>query len=242
MHNRENRKRKILDIVLKKHIEAGTPVGSKYISDIMGVSSATIRNIMGDLETDGYLVQPYTSAGRIPTERAYRLYVNSLIDEEVRNLKEIEKLREDLFAKYRSYHDLIERASYAISNLTNCTSFVIYPEDHLYLDGIHFILDNPEFKSLGEVKKIVKALDEKEQMLSMVNHYLREGCLKIHIGRENLKNEFSECSIITASYVAKNKVVGGLGIIGPVRMKYKKIVPVIKYIADSFSRMLDSAI
>ncbi len=236
------RKRKILDIILKAHIETGLPVGSRYISNIMGLSSATIRNIVADLEEEGYVNQPHISAGRIPTERAYRLYVNTLLDEKESNPYEIKRINDELFSRYHTYSEIMEHASYLISNLTNYTSFVIYPKRHIYMDGVYHMLEQPEFNTLSKAKMLLKALDEKDKLLSMMNTYISTGTLKIHIGKENQKEEFESCSIVTASYRVRKKIVGGLGIIGPVRMKYKRVVPLVRYLADSFSRMLERII
>lgn len=242
MMNSDIRKKKILDIILRSHIDQAEPIGSRYISEIMGLSSATIRHIMCELDDEGYLRQPHTSAGRVPTERAYRSYVNSLIDIWENNVQEIRQINQELFLRYQKYNELIERTSYTISKLTHYTSFVVYPKDHIYLDGACYMLDQPEFYSLQKIRKILKILDEKEKFLDLINSYLSTGTLKIHIGRENSLDGFESCSIITASYRIKNRVVGGVGIMGPIRMKYKRIVPVVKYLADSISRMLNRGV
>ena len=103
----ELRKRKILDIILKAHIETGVPVGSRYISNIMGLSSATIRNIVANLEEEGYVNQPHISAGRIPTERAYRLYVNTLLDEKEGSPYELKRINDELFSRYHTYNEIM---------------------------------------------------------------------------------------------------------------------------------------
>lgn len=234
-----SRKDKVLDIITRVHIESAEPICSKYIADIIGVSSATIRNIMSELEDDGYLEQPHTSAGRVPTERAYRRYVNSLIEERASVLRQIERLKQDLFSRYQKYSEIIEKVSYSVSKLTHYTSFVIYPRDHIYMDGAFHMLEQPEFCSLPKIKKILKTLDEKEKLLDTINSYLSGGVLNIHIGRENQIEGFESCSVITSSYKVKGKVVGGIGIIGPIRMNYKVVVPIVKYLSDSVSSMLE---
>ncbi len=235
----EIRKKKILDIILKTHIETGKPIGSRYISNIMGLSSATIRNLVADLEEEGYVKQPHISAGRIPTERAYRLYVNTLLDEKEGSPYELKRINDELFSRYHTYNEIMEHASCSMSNLTNYTSFVIYPKGHIYMDGIYHMLEQPEFDTLSKARMLLKALDEKDKLLGMMNTYISTGTLKIHIGKENQEEEFESCSIITASYRVRKRIVGGLGIIGPVRMKYKCVMPLVRYLADSFSRMLE---
>jgi len=237
--NKNIRKNKILGIIIKTHIDTAGPVGSAYISNIMGLSSATIRNVMAELDEDGYLVQPHTSAGRIPTERAYRVYVNSILEEREHRMQEVNKINNMLFLKYHKYRELIERTSFTLSKLTQYTSFVIYPKDHIYMDGTCCMLEHPEFCNLSKIKCLLRALDERERFLKIINSYLDTGILKIHIGRENTLDGFETCSIITASYRVRNKVVGGIGVIGPVRMKYRRVVPIVKYLADSVSRILE---
>jgi len=238
--DRSIRQKKILDIIIRSHIDRADPICSRYIANIMGLSSATIRHIMAALEKDGYLKQPHTSAGRVPTERAYRVYVNSLIGLWKNNIAEIRRINDELFSRYKHYNDIIEKTSYCVSKITSYTSFVIYPKDHIYTDGASHMLEQPEFYNLPTVKVLLNTLDEKEKLLLTLNRYISEGSLKVHIGRENAAGGLDACSIITASYRVKNNVVGGLGIIGPVRMKYRKVVPLVKYLADTVSRMLEN--
>lgn len=233
------RKKNVLDIIIRTHIDSAEPVGSKYISDIMELSSATIRNIMGELEADGFLEQPHTSAGRIPTELAYRMYVNALLQERESIIKEIRRINEELFTRYQKYTELIEKASYMISKMTNYTSFSVYPKDHIYMDGTCHIIEQPEFGDLKKIKSILRILDEKEKILNLINSYLEEGGLKIHIGHENSIEGLKNCSIVTASYKIKGKVVGGVGIIGPIRMNYRSMVPLVKHLSESISKVLE---
>jgi len=237
--DREIRKRKVLDIILRTHIDRAMPIGSTYIAELMGLSSATIRNTMSDLYDEGYLEQPHTSAGRVPTERAYRLYVNSLLEQFDSNTTEIKKISRELLSRRQRYNDIIMRISYSVSKLTGYTTFAVYPTDHIYMDGTYHILEQPEFYNLKKIKKILGILDEKERFLSLINSYLSTGSLKIHIGRENNLPGFEVCSLITASYNIRGRVVGGLGIVGPIRMKYRRVIPVVRYCADSISRMLE---
>jgi len=236
---KSQRKKKVMDIILKMHIDTAEPVGSKYVSNILGISSATVRNVMAEIEEEGYIEQPHTSAGRIPTELAYRMYVNTLLLEREKIAGEIRVLEDELFSKYRKYSDIIERISYAVSKLTGYTSFGIYPKDHMYMDGACHMLEQPEFENVNTVRKILKALDEREKLLETMNSYLDSGVLKINIGHENRIDGFETCTIITSSYKVNKKVVGGVGIIGPIRMNYRHVVPVVKHFSEAVSRLLE---
>ena len=100
---------------------------------------------------------------------------------------EIRKINEELYARYRSFNEMIEHTSLTISNLTHYASFVIYPKGHISMDGTYHMLEEPEFNSLNKAKILLKALDEKDKLLNMMDDYISTGTLNIRIGRENSK-------------------------------------------------------
>lgn len=120
----DDRKIKILTAVVDEYIVSGEPVGSKAIMTHVKASSATIRNEMAELEKQGYLEQPHTSAGRIPTYNGYRLYVDSLMQENPLSDEEKSKLDEMLPNDFITEDDLVEHASLALSELTKCATVV----------------------------------------------------------------------------------------------------------------------
>jgi transcriptional regulator of heat shock response len=213
-----DRPKQILNIVLRTYIEEAEPVGSKYVANLIGVSSATIRNIMAKLEDAGYLYQPHTSAGRIPTQRAYRDYVNAITDARNNYLEQVRRIRREFVEKYRKYSDMVEKLSYALSKMTGYTSFVIYPKDTLYIDGTHYMLEQPEFEDIQKIKKFVAVFDEKEQLLKKLNRCLDAGRLQIHIGKENNIEGLEDCAVVSASCISGDQVFGGIGVIGPMLM------------------------
>jgi len=145
------RKKLILKAIVDAHIADGEPVGSKYLMEIKQIpcSSATIRNEMAELEAMGYLEQPHTSAGRVPSERGYRFYVDSLIEHYAMTAKEIYQINELLKAKMAELDQILLTASKVASTLTNYTAFAIKPKtqtagisrfDAVYMDDKSFIL------------------------------------------------------------------------------------------------------
>ncbi len=120
----DDRKLRILTAVIDEYILTGEPVGSKTIMDRVKASSATIRNEMAELEKQGYLEQPHTSAGRIPTYMGYRLYVDSLIEENPLSKEEIEYMSSMLPDEYESEAELVNKASLALAELTKCATVV----------------------------------------------------------------------------------------------------------------------
>ncbi len=145
------RKKLILKAIVDAHIADGEPVGSKYLMENKQIpcSSATIRNEMAELEAMGYLEQPHTSAGRIPSERGYRFYVDTLVEHYAMTAREIYQINELLKAKMAELDQILLTASKVASNLTNYTAFAIKPKsnkasirrfDAMYLDEKNFIL------------------------------------------------------------------------------------------------------
>ncbi len=124
------RKKQILKAVVEAHIDGGEPVGSKYIlqNTLMSCSSATIRNGMAELEQMGYLVQPHTSAGRVPSEAGYRFYVDTLVEQYAKTTHEVVKINQLLRAKMSEIDQILETASRLASSMTNYTGIAIKPK------------------------------------------------------------------------------------------------------------------
>ena len=145
------RKKLILKAIVDAHIAGGEPVGSKYLMESKQIpcSSATIRNEMAELEALGYLEQPHASAGRVPSERGYRFYVDSLIEHYAMTAREIGQINELLKAKMAELDQILLTASKVASNLTNYTGFAVKPKatqvsirrfDAVFMDESNFIL------------------------------------------------------------------------------------------------------
>ena len=124
------RKRQILRAITNDYIDTAEPVGSRTIARRygLGVSPATIRNEMADLEEDGYLQQPHTSAGRIPSDKGYRFYVDALMDPEELSVEEIRKIREALRAEHRQMEELVHGSARLLALLSQYTSIVVAPD------------------------------------------------------------------------------------------------------------------
>ncbi|MBE6534877.1 MAG: heat-inducible transcription repressor HrcA, partial [Ruminococcaceae bacterium] len=124
------RKKLILKAVVEAHIDGGEPVGSKYIvqSNLLSCSSATIRNEMAELEELGYLVQPHTSAGRVPSEAGYRFYVDSLVEQYAKTTHEVAQINQLLRIKMDEIDQILDMASKLASSMTNYTGIAIKPK------------------------------------------------------------------------------------------------------------------
>ena len=241
MHNNpKKRQEDILAIIVKQYVETAEPVGSRLVARRLGLSSATIRNIMADLEDLGYIMQPHTSAGRIPTDKGYRYYIDSLMQLKTINEQTIKDIKDEYSVAIRSMEDILEHASHLISHITNYVGITLFPEyEKVYLDGTSHIIEQPEFKDLKKLYTLIKYLEEKRQLLSLLSSERNTDSLTIHIGRENGFGYLSECSIVSRGYKMKGKVSGRVGVIGPKRMVYEKVIPTVELLADTVTEMLE---
>jgi transcriptional regulator of heat shock response len=237
--DRETRRNRVLEAIVKAHIGSALPVGSKYIAEMLDLSSATIRNVMFELEEQGYVKQPYTSAGRIPTDLGYRRYVDNMM--RVRRTSE-----EDIFsriahyiAKKRFFEEIIEGISSAISKITNYTGIALSPNNKVYFDGTYHMLEHPEFNKLYMARDFLRVMEERDELLRIMSRDLETKGTTIHIGRENTFEELQECTIITSTYRVKNHISGNIGVIGPMRMRYEEVVPLVERLAEITTETLE---
>jgi heat-inducible transcriptional repressor len=338
----DERTRNILMAVIHSFIHTGEPVGSRTISKRFdfGLSPATIRNIMSDLEELGFLGQPHTSAGRMPTDQGYRFYVDNLrgiaalsaeesalisqrympyhgeVDEVMaatsRLLSEISRyagvvlhifaitiFKRIEFVKIRGRQvlaifvmesgmvhnrliildeEMAQEELYQISNYLNqefsgqplrmirqhvldrmveekaqydklsqqalsvgAKTFGETSEDasDIYLGGTSNIMDQPEFASnLDQMKELFKAFEEKNRLISLLDKCLDEPGVHVIIGSETPFKDMHECSFVTHTYSYDNRTLGVLGVVGPKRMVYPRVMAIVDHTANIVSKIL----
>jgi len=336
-----DRDRQILTSVINEYILTAEPVGSRNISrryDIK-LSSATIRNVMSDLEEIGFLHQPHTSAGRIPTEKALRFYVDSILKVKSLDPREKDRIRKKYKFSELEASDLIKQTSEVLSVLSHHVSIVSAPklvgtvlkhiefikisrsrilvifvsqsgfvqnriiedkddiaqdeldkytnylgeilvgvsleqvrgkieeemkkekiaydqllsralqltqkvfgkekEPELFMEGQVNLLECPEFSEVGRMKTLLQALEEKKLLLHLLDKTMGAAGIQIFIGSEVPVSEMQTLSVITSPYRQGEKVVGALGIIGPTRMNYLKLIPIVEYSAQLLTEFLN---
>ena len=334
----DERKYLILQAVIDDYIMTAMPVGSRTISRKSGVgfSPATIRNEMSDLEELGYLAQPHTSAGRAPTNKAYRLYVDHLMKTVKLSPDERERMHEHLVDKSKRVEGVIRAAAGVLSDATKYTSVIVAPKlgtlkikhvqlvpvaertalmiivtsagivkdavisipenlsaDELYsisrmltqkladqpLEGVRQafaellrqnqdnrrllgealqviekrletedqadviiggssnLLGYPEYADVNKARNFLAVLESKDTIRRVLR---RDGSMEItiRIGPENQVPELSDCSIVTASYRVGDHSNGTLGIIGPTRMNYNRVISVLDFMGRALSDVL----
>lgn len=332
----------ILRAVIENYILTAEPVGSRTISKISNphLSPATIRNIMADLEEMGFLFQPYTSAGRVPTEKGLRFYVDSILDVHELSPEEQERIRShylksqlegiDLFRETckilsssshylgvvwapkmglvklqhiefvrlrrnlilailvsttglvqnrvieveedYSQSELDRLSDYLNSILTGLTLYQVREKlldqmraeknayDHLFdkavklgkqafssiddtdvfIEGRPNIIQQPEFSDISVMIDLFRAFEEKATMVKLLDKCMAPKGVQISIGRESEVQEMENCSMVTSTYGCRGQVWGALGVIGPRRMNYSKVIPLVDYSAKLLTEILES--
>lgn len=256
MHSLTERQKIILKGVIESHIETSEPVGSRYITDhcSLSFSPATIRNEMGLLEEMGYLTHPHTSSGRIPTDDGYRFYIdhtafNEPLPEGVyrRLAGELDPRRLELNA----IETFLDRVSSLLSSMTQEVglSLAMTPEQELArkidelkfsLQGLVHILEKPEFHDLQKMRSLLRTLEEKIALKQWLLNKTREARVSVSVGCENGQEALDDCSIVTARYSVQGKAAGVIAILGPKRMPYRQVVPLVSCVANIMSGFYSS--
>ncbi len=337
------RMKKVLGAVVEAYIDTAEPVGSKVVAINLGMnlSSATIRSIMGELEETGFLYQPHTSAGRVPTEKGFRFYVDYLID--VHELDEGE--RKGIRLKYLGYpaeaEVLFKETSKILSSsshylgvvwapkmssavlqhiefvrlkkhlvmaiLVSPTGFVYHrvieverdfsqseldrlsdymnsfltglslqqareklieemrveksmydqlfsqalrlaqealspsDETEVFIEGRTNIIHEPEFGKISIMTDLFRTFEEKATLVKLLDRCMDPQGLRIAIGSESEVQEMETCSLVTSTYGCKGEVLGALGVIGPRRMNYSRVIPLVDYTAKLLTEILDAS-
>ncbi len=340
----DDRKWMILEAIVREYILTAEPVGSRTLSRRydFGVSAATIRNEMSDLEDLGFLEQPHTSAGRIPSDKGYRTFVNSLL-ESGRKLNDFTTITQEVTSIYTSktnqIHGLLEETTKMLSKYSHYTSISMSPDiqqtifQHLqliplsskqvvailvtdsgivhnqilttpvtmdrkelgqiseflneklqgktmqeidsnlmreleadlisryntlsdifrmlytdllgdvsrklqqvFLDGTSYMMDQPEFADINKLKTVMSALEQRELLYNILNQNDQD--MQITIGQENSQKEMQNCSIVSATYSVKGRPMGRIGILGPTRMEYGKVISLVQFVANILSKIL----
>ncbi len=224
-----DRKKIILRTIIKEYIKNAQPVSSGVLVEKckLGVSPATIRNEMAELEEEGYIMQPHTSAGRIPTGLAYELELVE-IKKEKKNLKDSErKLLDSLFSFEES--DAKQTAK-AIAELSNGAVFWAFHKNDLYYTGLSNLFAQPEFKQSEIVYDVSVVIDHMEEIIDDIFEKINDG-EQVLIGSNNPFGAF--LSTVLVKYKKENKSAI-FGIMGPLRMDYAHNLSLINYIKSKF--------
>lgn len=219
-----DRQAQILAAIIEQYAEVAVPVGSVMLAKLFGVSSATIRAEMSRLEEAGMITQPHTSAGRIPTDKGYRFYVNRLSGAaeapvEDRSFRAIQARVSGAGPADRAIRSAVDSLVELTHNLGLATI-----GDQLYLSGISNLFGQPEFMSTTAVRQVAALLDNLEP-------WLREAApnepLNVYIGSENPIGKASGCSLIISRFRSPYSDQSYIGVLGPTRQSYGRVMSLV---------------
>lgn len=330
----DERKTRILQAIIRNYLETGEPVGSRTISKYtdLNLSSATIRNEMADLEESGYIIQPHTSAGRIPSDKGYRLYVDTMMEEKER---EVVEMKEMLLERQDKMEKLLKQMAKALAQNTNYATMISAPVNHrnkvkfiqlsrvdkdqilavilvegnviknnilsvtqelsdetllklnillnshlnglsieeislgmisamkqqagihsdivsevidavadaikadedleIYTSGTNNILRYPELADQQKASDLINTFEEKQMLGELIQESLgddKNTGIQVYIGDEAPIQSMKDCSVVTATYELEEGMRGTIGIIGPKRMDYDKVVNVLRTVTS----------
>ncbi len=342
----QDRKRRLLQAVIFHFMKTGKPVGSQVIVDKynFGMSSATIRNMLLELDKEGFLVQPHTSAGRIPSDKGYRLYVDSLMEVQSLAVAEEERIRRDYAARTKELQEVLISTSRMLSSLSSYTGMVLSPrldksllrrlqlifiapnqtlvviisqaglirhkvltlkssitperlnvisemlndrlagiplsevrtqilhhieaiqqeqadafmlatdlareafdlntvEGDVYVEGREKIFSFGDMGDFSELSGILKVIEQKNLLSTVLEKTMKKGGgLSVNIGAENTRPELRHVSLVSHTYKLNDQTVGVLGIMGPRRMEYGRMIALVEGVTKIVNQMLERTV
>ncbi|HYH74438.1 MAG TPA: HTH domain-containing protein [Candidatus Saccharimonadales bacterium] len=230
------RQKQILRAIVEQYAEVASPVGSNLLAKAFNVSSATIRAEMAELERLGYIAQPHTSAGRTPTDKGYRFYVNSLAEES--ELPSIEQRGERALTSRVQDGGVPERAiRNAVDTLVELTHNLGMATigNQLYMSGLSNLFGQPEFMQASQVQQVARLLDNLEP-------WLREAApnqpLSVYIGQENPIGRAAGCSLIISRFQSPYSDRSYIGVLGPTRQSYREVMNLVRRAGQTLEETL----
>lgn len=338
----DDRKWKIFNAIIKTYLETGEPVGSRTISKYadLNLSSATIRNEMADLEEMGLIIQPHTSAGRIPSDQGYRMYVDYLIEQKDKEVKEMQNM---MIQKQDRMEAVLKHVVKVLANKTNYATMISAPQYHrtklkfiqlstinetqllavvvaegnivknkvlnfehglnnemllklnillntelnglameeinlglitklkeqagihsdvvskvldtvaetiqmdnemeIYTSGATNIFKYPELSDSSRASELINAFEEKKELAGLVTESMAQTSdtgIQVYIGNEAPIQNIKDCSVVTATYELGSGIKGTIGIIGPKRMDYEKVVDSLKTLKTQLDNVFEN--
>jgi heat-inducible transcriptional repressor len=234
-----DRQQKILYAIIEQYAEVASPVGSTLLAKLFNVSSATIRAEMADLEQQGYVMHPHTSAGRVPTDKGYRFYVNHLGENSENTGLNIYEARGEKAISSRVHHAgaperTIRNAVDTLVELTHNLGLATIG-NQLYISGLSNLFGQPEFINAVQVQQVAQLLDNLEP-------WLREAApnqpLSVYIGAENPIGRSAGCSLIISRFRSPFSDRSYIGTLGPTRQSYRDVMTLVSHAGQELEETL----
>lgn len=239
MNSLSARQTQILKALIDEYIGTAEPVGSSQLEKKynLGVSPATIRNEMNLLTKSGFLKQPHTSSGRIPTSGAMKFYIDQLMEEKQMSLADEVKAKEEVWDDRGNFNKFLNEMTHSLAERTGGMAIAATQDGSVWQAGHANIFLYPEFANIASCASLFGFMDEDEQLIDLFfNRFPIETAYDVLFAEEmGLRN--LPVGIVAAHFKVKNKN-GAIGVIGPVRQSYSTIVPMIRYYRNMLEEIM----
>jgi len=234
-----DRQKKILKVVVEKYIDTAQPVGSVTIEKgfELGVSPATLRNEMAQLEEAGFLQKTHASAGRMPTPAGLKFYIDDLMKEKALSIKDEVVLKERLWRDRFEFDKMMREATKALAEKTKALAISALDEGKVFYSGLANILDMPEFYDIDLTQAVLAMLDEWDRIQDLFAKAVGEEPLHILLGDELGIEPLQPCGVVFTRFDAGRNRTGNLGILGPSRLPYPEVIPLIRFLGELISEV-----
>lgn len=234
-----DRQQKLLQRIIKDFVQSAEPVSSKSLEEsrFLDVSSATIRSEMNELERMGFLEQPHTSAGRIPTDKAYRFFVDNVVKKEGMDIgdREKQKIDETIQETPHEPREVNKSIAQVLSELSdNLVITNIIEEDDFFKVGLKSLFEFPEFREFERMFRLTSFFEEFER------EFRRFRDIQVFIGHESPFHRIHEEAIICAEYRLPNGFTGSVIMVGPTRMNYRRNMGLVNYTKNKADQLYES--
>ena len=226
----DNRKESLLRYIIEDYIETAQPVGSKQLAERHGldVSSATIRNEMASLEMEGFLRHPHTSAGRIPTEKAYLYYLQNLL----------QPRKPEVFQKeFPTQEFTLKTLAKRLVEVTGETAIIASGPEAIYAIGVSHLLQKPDFSEIEDLHSISALIDQFDEVMAGLYAQVKEETI-VYIGSQNPFG--SDMTTILVRYRMGDDHEGVLGLVGPLRMNYAKNIALVERAKELITQLYET--
>lgn len=237
-----DRQIQIIKVIVEEYTNTGEPVGSQTldIKHRLGVSPATIRNEMAELEEKGFLSKPHSSAGRIPTSTAIKFYVNELLKEKDLSVAEEVAIKERVWDHRFNPNSLLREATKVLAERTKTLSLASVDNGDVYHAGYSNLLNTSEFYNIDLFREVLMILDERQRITDLFNRALGDEPIHLLVGDEMGYARLEPVSCLFADIQIGDQR-GCLGIIGPNRQHYEQSIPMVRYIATLINQLAQIA-
>lgn len=225
----ETRKNQLFQAIIRQHIALGEPIGSKNLVEQAGLdcSSATVRNTLAELEQEGFLTHPHTSAGRVPTEKGWRMYLQQFMKEIPVSKKAQETLEKAKDSGDNPDHG-IKQVAKALAEISQQTAVVGFGPNDLYYTGLSHLFNKPEFAELNLVQRLSEVVDHLDTAMRELFKRVSDNEVQVLIGSENPIDE--HCSMLVVRSENENSPL--FAVFGPMRMDYDRLLPLVRFTRD----------